>query len=112
MTLQLNPIYSLGQLHTHPENLQCPKNRPNNHPSPSNYFSLTQTYRNSSRAPPKNPTFQSDTNNPIEEHPKRTNNIVKKPPIILDDDKSRISGKVKFLDEKKNFGFIISDEDG
>ena len=33
-------------------------------------------------------------------------------PIILDEGKSRYSGKLKFFDETKNFGFIVMDDDG
>lgn len=69
--------------------------------------------RNNGGTPAKAHTYthgDSSNTNPAESAKK--NNVMKKPPVILDDDKSRISGKVKFLDEKKNFGFIVSDEDG
>jgi len=36
----------------------------------------------------------------------------KKKPIILDESKQRYSGRLKFFDENKNYGFIIMDEDG
>jgi hypothetical protein len=36
----------------------------------------------------------------------------KRKPIILDEGKSRHSGRLKFFDENKNYGFIIMDEDG
>jgi len=36
----------------------------------------------------------------------------KKKPIILDEGKQRHSGRLKFFDENKNYGFIIMDEDG
>jgi hypothetical protein len=36
----------------------------------------------------------------------------KKKPIILEESKQRYTGKLKFFDENKNYGFIIMDEDG
>ena len=36
----------------------------------------------------------------------------KKKPIILDDNKQRYSGRLKFFDENKSYGFIVMDEDG
>jgi len=36
----------------------------------------------------------------------------KKKPIILDESKERHTGRLKFFDEAKNYGFIIMDEDG
>jgi len=36
----------------------------------------------------------------------------KKKPIILDEGKQRHTGRLKFFDENKNYGFIIMDEDG
>jgi len=36
----------------------------------------------------------------------------KRKPIILDEGKQRHSGRLKFFDENKNYGFIIMDEDG
>lgn len=35
----------------------------------------------------------------------------KKKPVILSDSKQRHTGRLKFFDEKKNYGFIIMDED-
>jgi len=36
----------------------------------------------------------------------------KRKPIILDEGKQRHTGRLKFFDENKNYGFIIMDEDG
>lgn len=36
----------------------------------------------------------------------------KKKPIILDESKERYTGRLKFFDEAKNYGFIIMDDDG
>jgi hypothetical protein len=36
----------------------------------------------------------------------------KKKPIVLDESTRRYSGRLKFFDETKNYGFIIMDEDG
>jgi len=36
----------------------------------------------------------------------------KKPPLILDENKVRYTGRLKFFDENKNYGFLIMDEDG
>eukprot|EP01017_Pseudomicrothorax_dubius_P003136 TRINITY_DN10378_c0_g1_i1.p1 TRINITY_DN10378_c0_g1~~TRINITY_DN10378_c0_g1_i1.p1 ORF type:complete len:467 (-),score=117.98 TRINITY_DN10378_c0_g1_i1:206-1606(-) len=36
----------------------------------------------------------------------------KRKPIILDEGKERFTGRVKFFDEAKNYGFIIMDSDG
>lgn len=36
----------------------------------------------------------------------------KRKPIILDEGKVRCTGRLKFFDENKNYGFIIMDEDG
>eukprot|EP01016_Furgasonia_blochmanni_P055620 TRINITY_DN9341_c0_g1_i14.p1 TRINITY_DN9341_c0_g1~~TRINITY_DN9341_c0_g1_i14.p1 ORF type:complete len:480 (-),score=71.52 TRINITY_DN9341_c0_g1_i14:340-1695(-) len=33
-------------------------------------------------------------------------------PIVIDESKSRYTGRLKFFDENKNYGFIIMDEDG
>lgn len=33
-------------------------------------------------------------------------------PIILDESNTRYTGRLKFFDETKNYGFIIMDEDG
>ena len=37
---------------------------------------------------------------------------VKRKPIILEEGKRRYTGRLKFFDENKNFGFIIMDDDG
>lgn len=37
---------------------------------------------------------------------------VKRKPIILEEGKQRYTGRLKFFDEHKNFGFIIMDDDG
>jgi len=36
----------------------------------------------------------------------------RKPPIILEESMQRYSGRLKFFDENKNYGFIIMDDDG
>jgi len=36
----------------------------------------------------------------------------KKKPLILEESKDRYTGRLKFFDENKNYGFIIMDEDG
>lgn len=36
----------------------------------------------------------------------------KKKPVILDEGRTRYTGRLKFFDEVKNFGFIIMDNDG
>jgi len=36
----------------------------------------------------------------------------KKKPVILEESKQRYTGRLKFFDENKNYGFIIMDEDG
>lgn len=35
----------------------------------------------------------------------------KKKPVILDDSKRRMTGRLKFFDENKNYGFVIIDSD-
>lgn len=36
----------------------------------------------------------------------------KKKPVILDESKERMTGKLKFFDDEKNYGFIVKDRDG
>ena len=38
--------------------------------------------------------------------------IKKEKPVILDESRQRFTGRLKFFDEVKNFGFIIMDNDG
>lgn len=40
------------------------------------------------------------------------NSSASKKPIILDEGKERYTGRLKFFDENKNYGFIIMDGDG
>jgi len=44
--------------------------------------------------------------------PKLQFSAEKRKPIILDEGKQRHTGRLKFFDENKNYGFIIMDEDG
>lgn len=36
----------------------------------------------------------------------------KKPVIVISESQQRYTGKVKFFDETKNYGFIVNDSDG
>lgn len=38
--------------------------------------------------------------------------VEKRKPIIIDESKRRLEGKLKFFDESKNYGFLVLEEDG
>lgn len=50
--------------------------------------------------------------NPTEESQLGDNFAAPRKPIILDEGKKRYTGKLKFFDETKNFGFMVMDDDG
>eukprot|EP01017_Pseudomicrothorax_dubius_P029060 TRINITY_DN3501_c0_g1_i7.p1 TRINITY_DN3501_c0_g1~~TRINITY_DN3501_c0_g1_i7.p1 ORF type:complete len:198 (+),score=56.46 TRINITY_DN3501_c0_g1_i7:467-1060(+) len=56
--------------------------------------------------------FGTDTSLKIPPDQAQKGSNEKKKPVILEESKERYSGKLKFFDEGKNYGFIIMDQDG